>query len=73
MGVASSRADARGLERAAAAGVETASSRSPTTPTATRATGLGGLARQLAVELVVLAGFMELLGPELIGASRGGS
>ena len=67
VGVASSRPGAPGLERAARAGIETAvfeiaafSSRRA------RDRALGDWLGERHVELVVLAGFMELLGPELI-------
>ncbi len=54
VGVASSRAEARGLERAEDAGVETA------------VFALAGWLEERGVELVVLAGFMELLTPAFI-------
>jgi phosphoribosylglycinamide formyltransferase-1 len=65
VGVASSRPDAPGLERAERAGVETAvfeidGERSE------RDRALGDWLEACAVDLVVLAGFMELLGPDLI-------
>jgi phosphoribosylglycinamide formyltransferase-1 len=72
VGVASSRADARGLERARRAGVETAvfeieahGNRSE------RDAALGDWLDALGVELVVLAGFMELLGTDFIGRFAG--
>jgi phosphoribosylglycinamide formyltransferase 1 len=72
VGVASSRAGARGLERAEAAGVESA-----VFPLAehedrgARDRALGDWLDSLGAELVVLAGFMELLTPEFIGRYRG--
>jgi phosphoribosylglycinamide formyltransferase 1 len=65
VGVASSRSDAPGLERAERAGVETAvfeidGERSD------RDRALGDWLEACAVDLVVLAGFMELLGPDFI-------
>jgi phosphoribosylglycinamide formyltransferase 1 len=70
VGVASSRPDAPGLERAERAGVETAvfeidGERSE------RDRALGDWLEACAVDLVVLAGFMELLGPDLIGRFAG--
>jgi phosphoribosylglycinamide formyltransferase 1 len=70
VGVASSRPDAPGLERAERAGVETAvfeidGERSD------RDRALGDWLEACAVDLVVLAGFMELLGPEFIGRFAG--
>src|SRR5918992_809239 len=65
--VGASSAGARGLERAREAGVETASF--PISGHADRAARDEALAEWLqahGVELVVLAGFMELLGPALI-------
>jgi phosphoribosylglycinamide formyltransferase 1 len=70
VGVASSRPDAPGLERAERAGVETAvfeidGERSD------RDRALGDWLEACAVDLVVLAGFMELLGPDFIGRFAG--
>ena len=70
VGVASSRPDAPGLERAARAGVETAvfeidGERSE------RAVALGDWLEACEIDLVVLAGFMELLGPDFIGRFAG--
>jgi phosphoribosylglycinamide formyltransferase-1 len=70
VGVASSRPDAAGLERAERAGVETAvfeigGERSG------RDRALGDWLEACAVDLVVLAGFMELLGPDFIGRFAG--
>jgi phosphoribosylglycinamide formyltransferase 1 len=70
VGVASSRSDAPGLERAERAGVETAvfeidGERSD------RDRALGDWLEACAVDLVVLAGFMELLGPDFIGRFAG--
>jgi phosphoribosylglycinamide formyltransferase-1 len=67
VGVGSSRAEARGLERAAAAGVETGvfeAADHPDRPARDRA--LGDWLEQRGAELVVLAGFMELLGEDFI-------
>ena len=71
VGVASSRSEAMGLRRAEAAGVESA-----VFPLAdyeergARDGALGDWLDSLGVELVVLAGFMELLTPEFIGRFR---
>jgi phosphoribosylglycinamide formyltransferase 1 len=67
VGVASSRPDAGGLARAQRAGVETAVF--PIAGNADRAArdeALGDWLEARGVELVVLAGFMELLGPEFV-------
>jgi phosphoribosylglycinamide formyltransferase-1 len=70
-GVASSRSEAMGLQRAEAAGVESA-----VFPLAdyedrgARDRALGDWLDSLGVELVVLAGFMELLTPEFIDRFR---
>jgi phosphoribosylglycinamide formyltransferase 1 len=67
VGVASSRADAAGLERARRAGVEAAVFAAGDHPDrAARDCALGDWLEQRGVELVVLAGFMELLGPDFI-------
>jgi phosphoribosylglycinamide formyltransferase 1 len=67
VGVASSRAEARGLERAAAAGVETAVFSLAEEPDREkRDDALAGWLEERDVELVVLAGFMELLTPAFI-------
>jgi phosphoribosylglycinamide formyltransferase-1 len=70
VGVASSRPDAPGLERAERAGVETAvfemgDERSD------RDRALGDWLESHQVDLVVLAGFMELLGSDFIGRFAG--
>jgi phosphoribosylglycinamide formyltransferase-1 len=70
VGVASSRPDAPGLERAQGAGVDTAvfeidEDRSE------RDRALGDWLDALEVDLVVLAGFMELLGTDFIGRFAG--
>jgi phosphoribosylglycinamide formyltransferase-1 len=71
VGVASSRSEAMGLRRAEAAGVESA-----VFPLAdhedrgARDRALGDWLDSLGVELVVLAGFMELLTPEFIDRFR---
>jgi phosphoribosylglycinamide formyltransferase-1 len=67
VGVASSRADARGLQRAEAAGIETGVFSLADEPDrAKRDEALAGWLEERAVELVVLAGFMELLTPGFI-------
>ena len=68
IGVASSRA---GLRRAEAAGVESASRWSDHEDRAERDQALGDWLDSLGVDLVVLAGFMELLTPEFIGRFAG--
>jgi phosphoribosylglycinamide formyltransferase 1 len=69
--VASSRPDALGLERAQRAGVETAVFAIADHPDrAARDRALGDWLEAREVDLVVLAGFMELLGPELVGRFR---
>jgi phosphoribosylglycinamide formyltransferase-1 len=66
-GVASSRAEAPGLERAEAAGIETAVFSLADEPDrARRDEALAGWLEERDVELVVLAGFMELLTPGFI-------
>jgi phosphoribosylglycinamide formyltransferase 1 len=66
-GVASSRAEALGLERAEAAGIETAVFSLADEPDrARRDEALAGWLEERDVELVVLAGFMELLTPGFI-------
>jgi phosphoribosylglycinamide formyltransferase 1 len=65
--VASSRAEARGLERAEAAGVETGVFSLADEPDRQqRDDALAGWLEEREVELVVLAGFMELLTPLFI-------
>jgi phosphoribosylglycinamide formyltransferase-1 len=67
VGVGSNRAGARGLERARAAGVETAVfETSAFDDRAARDAALGDWLDQRDVELLVLAGFMELLGAPFI-------
>jgi phosphoribosylglycinamide formyltransferase-1 len=67
VGVASSRAEARGLERAESAGVETAVFALADQPDrALRDQALGDWLEERGAELVVLAGFMELLTPGFI-------
>ena len=71
VGVASSRADARGLERARGAGIETAVfAIGDFEDRAARDVALADWIEALGARLVVLAGFMELLGPEFIGRFR---
>ncbi|HEV2874112.1 MAG TPA: phosphoribosylglycinamide formyltransferase [Thermoleophilaceae bacterium] len=65
--VASSRPDAAGLQRAERAGVETAVFAISGHPDrAARDRALGDWLEAHGVELIVLAGFMELLGPEFV-------
>jgi phosphoribosylglycinamide formyltransferase-1 len=72
VGVASSRPEARGLERGRKAGVETAVFQIADYPDrGARDGALGDWIEDRQVELVVLAGFMELLGPEFIARFRG--
>lgn len=72
VGVASSRADARGLERAEAAGVETAVFSLADEPDrGKRDEALAEWLEEREVELVVLAGFMELLTPGFIRRFQG--
>jgi phosphoribosylglycinamide formyltransferase 1 len=67
VGVASSRADARGLARAETAGIETGVFSLADEPDrAKRDEALAGWLEERDVELVVLAGFMELLTPGFI-------
>jgi phosphoribosylglycinamide formyltransferase 1 len=69
--VASSRPGAPGLRRAERAGVETAVFAIPDHPDrAARDRALGDWLESREVDLVVLAGFMELLGPEVVGRFR---
>jgi phosphoribosylglycinamide formyltransferase-1 len=65
--VASNRPGARGLERADAAGVETGvfpAAEYESRPARDRA--MGDWLEERGVDLIVLAGFMELLGPEFV-------
>ena len=72
VGVASSRAEARGLERANEADIETAVFSLADEPDrARRDEALAGWLEERGVELVVLAGFMELLTPGLHPPLRG--
>jgi phosphoribosylglycinamide formyltransferase 1 len=67
VGVASSRPDAPGLQRAERAGVETAVfAIADHADRAARDRALGDWLDELGADLVVLAGFMELLGAELV-------
>jgi phosphoribosylglycinamide formyltransferase 1 len=69
--VASSRRDVPGLQRAERAGVESAVFAISDHPDrAARDQALGDWLESRQVDLVVLAGFMELLGPELVGRFR---
>jgi len=70
--VASSRAGSRGLERAAAAGVETAVfARADHASRDARDAALGDWLDDRRVDLVVLAGFMEILGAPFIRRFEG--
>jgi phosphoribosylglycinamide formyltransferase-1 len=72
VGVASSRSEAQGLRRAEAAGVESAVFPIEDHPDRDeRDRALGDWLDSLEVDLVVLAGFMELLSPEFIGRFPG--
>jgi phosphoribosylglycinamide formyltransferase 1 len=67
VGVAASRADARGLERAAAAGIETAVfPKADYGDRPERDAAMADWVDSLGAQLVVLAGFMELLTPGFI-------
>jgi phosphoribosylglycinamide formyltransferase-1 len=66
VGVASSRPDARALDRAAAAGIETVVFPLERGDRDARDARLGDWLEERAVQLVVLAGWMELLGPAFI-------
>ena len=70
--VGSNRAEARGLERAREAGVETGVfPASHYADRAERDRALGDWLEERTVDLVVLAGFMELLSPELVRRFEG--
>ncbi len=70
--VASNRAEARGLERARSAGVETGVFPAPDYPDrAARDRAMGDWLDEHGVDLLVLAGFMEILSPEFIGRFHG--
>jgi phosphoribosylglycinamide formyltransferase 1 len=72
VGVASSREGARGLERARAAGVDTAVfAIAGHEGREARDDALAAWIEEREVDLVVLAGFMELLGPDFIRRFRG--
>jgi phosphoribosylglycinamide formyltransferase-1 len=72
VGVASSRAGAAGLGRAERAGVETAVFEAAARPDRpARDAALADWLDERSVDLVVLAGFMQLLGAEFIGRFRG--
>jgi phosphoribosylglycinamide formyltransferase-1 len=69
--VASSRPGARGLQRAERAGVDTAVfALADHSDRAARDRALGEWLESRGIDLVVLAGFMELLGPEFVGRFR---
>ncbi len=72
VGVASSREDARGLDRARAAGVDTAVfAIADHAGREARDEALAAWLEEREVDLVVLAGFMELLGAAFIGRFAG--
>ena len=72
VGVAASRPQARGLERARDAGVETAVFElAAHADRDDRDRALGDWLDERGVQLVVLAGFMEILGPQFIQRFRG--
>jgi phosphoribosylglycinamide formyltransferase 1 len=71
VGVGSDRPDARALERGRAAGVETAVFPTAEYPDRTaRDEALAGWIDSLATDLVVLAGYMQLLGPAFVARFR---
>jgi phosphoribosylglycinamide formyltransferase-1 len=71
VGVAASRAEAHGLQRARDAGVETAVfAKDDYAGRPERDAALADWIESRGARLVVLAGFMELLGPEFIGRFR---
>jgi phosphoribosylglycinamide formyltransferase-1 len=71
VGVAASGAEARGLERAREAGIETAVfAKADYADREARDRALADWIEARGARLVVLAGFMELLGPEFIGRFR---
>jgi phosphoribosylglycinamide formyltransferase 1 len=71
VGVGSSRAEARGLERARAAGIETAVfSKADYADRPARDAALGEWIESRGAKLVVLAGFMEILSPGFISRFR---
>jgi phosphoribosylglycinamide formyltransferase 1 len=70
-GVASNKRDARALERASEAGVETAVFETDDHPDRTaRDRAMADWLTEREVELVVLAGYMQLLSPEFVGRFR---
>ena len=72
VGVAASKSDARGLERAKGAGVDTAAFEiADYEDRPARDEAMGDWLEQHEVELVVLAGFMEILGPDFIRRFEG--
>jgi phosphoribosylglycinamide formyltransferase-1 len=72
VGVAASRPQARGLERAERAGVETAVfEQAAHADRDARDRALGDWLDERGAQLVVLAGFMEILGPEFIRRFEG--
>jgi phosphoribosylglycinamide formyltransferase-1 len=71
VGVASDKPDARALERAQRAGVETAVFPAADYENrAARDSAIGDWLERLDVQLVVLAGYMQLLSPEFVGRFR---
>ena len=72
VGVGSNRADARGLERARAAGVDTGVfPRDEYADRPARDVAMGDWLEARGAELVVLAGYMELLSPEFVSRFAG--
>ena len=68
IGVGSNKGDAQALVRAEAAGIETATfRREEYSDRVARDEALGDWLEGLGVDLVALAGYMELLSPELVG------
>jgi len=68
VGVGSNKNDAQALARAEAAGIETATfERDDYADRVARDAALGDWLEALRVDLVALAGYMELLSPELVG------
>jgi amidophosphoribosyltransferase len=67
VGVASDRPDARALERAEGLGITTATFPGPDYPDRpTRDAAIGDWLESMGTDLVVLAGYMQLLSPELV-------
>jgi phosphoribosylglycinamide formyltransferase-1 len=72
VGVASDKPGAMALQRAEAAGIPTATFAGSVHPTrAARDAAMGDWLSEHGVDLVVLAGYMQLLGPEFVARFRG--